>query len=80
MGVKRIALYAALLTMAALGGCAATMEAANEAGGIVNLNYNMGQAAGFQKANEHCQKFGKVARVTAQNEIRNTLAFDCVTP
>ena len=56
------------------------MVAANSAGGMVNSSLSLGHAKAFELANAHCEKFGKVARVSGRDELRNTMTFDCVTP
>lgn len=69
----------AILPLALLAGCAPSLVGANEAGGIVNANFNMGQGKALALAQAHCQKYGKIARVSGQNEIRNNVTFECVS-
>lgn len=69
-----------LLSLLALSGCAPHIVAANSAGGMVNSSLSLGHARAFEMANAHCEKFGKVARMSGRDELRNTMAFDCVTP
>lgn len=66
---------------AVLSGCAPTIAASNSAGGIINMNQMpAGQRKAMVQADAECQKFGKVARSTGINEIRNTLRYECVAP
>jgi hypothetical protein len=32
----------------------------------------------LKRADEHCAKFGKIARVTGQDTLGSTMSFDCV--
>jgi hypothetical protein len=76
--MMRLALATAFVAVSSLSGCATSLTGANEAGGIVNSGFNMGQGKSMEMANKHCAKYGKVARVSGQNEIRNSITFDCV--
>lgn len=62
-----------------LSGCATTGAnvTGNEVSVTVNNVWNRNQA--FPKADEHCRKFGKVARA-AQVDGEYAFSFDCVTP
>lgn len=72
-----------------LGGCAPTLSAANQAGGIVGgvrtgklLTDNADQALAL--ADAHCRQYGRVARIRnlgAESGVGNdTVTFDCVAP
>lgn len=71
--------YVIVLAMLA-SSCAPSLVGANEAGGVVGANFNMSRSKALAMADAHCRKFGKVARINGQNEIRNSTTFDCVTP
>ena len=70
----------AVLASVVLAGCSPSLVGANEAGGVVGSNFNMGRSKALALADAHCRKYGKVARVNGQNEIRNSTTFDCVAP
>ncbi|ALC13839.1 hypothetical protein [Sphingopyxis sp. 113P3] len=62
-----------------LASCATTggNVTGNAVGVTVNNVWNRNQA--FPKADEHCRKYGKVARPTG-NDSEYAFTFDCVTP
>lgn len=66
----------------ALTGCAQELISGNEAGGMVSGGDNLleSRAGAMAIANAHCQKFGKVSRVSGQDAFAGTLTFDCVRP
>ena len=68
-----------ILIVLTLSGCATTGAnvTGNEIGVTVNNVWNRNQA--FPKADEHCRKFGKVAR-SSQNDGEYAFSFDCVKP
>lgn len=68
----------ALLLVVALTGCAPRLSFANEAGGVVNKSGSMGNDRAYALANDHCATFGKIARITSQDVLMNTMRFDCV--
>jgi hypothetical protein len=53
---------------------------APERGGIVTHATGLQQSDAFKVANEHCQKFGRVARISGTDVLDNTMTFDCVAP
>lgn len=67
------------IAMLSLAGCATTGAnvTGNEVGVTVNNVWN--RNAAFPKADEHCRKFGKVAR-PSQNDGEYAFSFDCVKP
>ncbi|WP_198352341.1 hypothetical protein [Sphingomonas sp. MA1305] len=71
--MRALVLIAILLT-----GCAPSLVGANEAGGVVGANFNMSRSKALALADAHCRKYGKVARISGQNEVRNSTTFDCV--
>jgi hypothetical protein len=72
--MKGIIIIAAL----ALAGCAPKLQFANEAGGVVSQAGSPGNDRAFALAEAHCEKYGKVARVTAQTIWVKSTRFDCV--
>lgn len=71
---------AVVLSFLALAGCAPSLVGANEAGGVVGSNFNMSRSKALSLADKHCKQYGKVARISGQNEVRNSTTFDCVAP
>lgn len=71
--------YSICIVAALLGGCASmgANVTGNEVGVTVNNVWNRNEA--FPKADEHCRKFGKVAR-PSQNDGEYAFSFDCVKP
>lgn len=70
----RIAILALLLSGCATTGANVT---GNEVGVTVNNVWNRNQA--FPKADEHCRKFGKVAK-PGNNDSEYAFTFECVKP
>jgi hypothetical protein len=71
----------ALILLAAIGlsACAPKLVQGTEAGGIVgSYGWKPGQA--LAEAQKHCQKYGKSARVSSQNDLQDNMTFDCVAP
>ena len=68
-----------VLAVASLAGCAPGVISGTEAGGIVG-HYGFQPGKSLQLANAHCEKFGKAARVSSQNDLQDNMTFDCVTP
>jgi hypothetical protein len=67
-----------IASVVALTGCAPTLKGSSPAGGLIKTNGSDGKA--FELANEHCKTVNKVARISGQNELNNTMSFDCVAP
>lgn len=69
----------AILFALTLSGCASmgANVTGNEVGVTVNNVWNRNEA--FPKADEHCRKFGKVAKPAA-NDGEYAFSFECVTP
>ena len=69
----------ALVSLLLLAACAPSLEGANERGGIIRhtqAGLNMGAA--FTMANDHCQKYGRVAQITGTDGWTDTVSFNCV--
>lgn len=78
MGKEKLTI-AVVLGDLVLTGCASSLVGANEAGGMIHVGVSDGAA--FDMASGHCQRFGKVPRVTrAPTELTQTMTFDCVAP
>jgi outer membrane biogenesis lipoprotein LolB len=71
--MKRLSLSAVVL----LAACAPKLAAGTEAGGIVG-SYGWQPAQALQEAQKHCEKYGKAARVSSQNDLQDNMTFDCV--
>ena len=68
-----------LASLFALAACAPSLEGANERGGIIRhtqAGTNIG--AVFALANDHCQKYGRVAQITGTDGWTDTVSFACV--
>lgn len=78
MGKKLSWTQIALIALAfGLSGCAATVQG-NAAGGIARVGLMQSEA--FKAANTHCEKFGKIARISGNNDFEGSMTFDCVAP
>jgi hypothetical protein len=79
MGKEKLSWARIVLVVAALGlsACAATVQG-NSAGGIARVSLMQSEA--FKAANAHCEKFGKIARISGNNDFEGTMTFDCVAP
>lgn len=62
-----------------LAGCAATVLGGNAAGGMIDTGTGLMSTA-LKKANDHCQQFGKVSRISSTSLLGDTITFDCVAP
>lgn len=71
----RIVILAAAL---ALTGCAPKLAFSNEAGGVIDQQASMGNDRAYALAEEHCKKYGKVAKISGTDIIENTTRFECV--
>lgn len=69
-----------LLCLVFLGGCAPTIKANNELGGIIDLKVGHRQNAGLSLADAECQKYGKRARITNNDEWTGQMRYECVKP
>lgn len=80
-GVKDMRI-AVLLLLAALAGCSYTtyLSGADENGGTVNMVTQLNKDSAVEKANEHCRKYDKVARVIGNDRQSSTLTFVCQKP
>ena len=71
-----------VIAISTLIGCASNPVSGNEAGGIV-MHGGINPANAFTLAQNHCQEFGKSARitnVTHQDYSGDPVLFECVTP
>lgn len=48
-----------------------------EAGGIIG-SFGWQPGKSLKVAQEHCEKYGRSARVTSQNDLHDNMTFDCV--
>lgn len=60
-----------------LAACAPNIGAATPAGGIVK-SYGWQPNKALEVAQVHCQKFGKNAIVTSQNDLQDNTTFQCI--
>jgi len=60
-----------------LSGCAPTLAAVNEQGGIIG-NHGWSSSQSFNVAEAACQRYGKHAVVTGTNDLEATMTFQCV--
>lgn len=61
-----------------LAGCAPSLEAANERGGVMPRVIGLNRAEAFTTANKHCHQYGRVARISDINAWNSTMTFDCI--
>jgi hypothetical protein len=61
----------------ALSACAPSLGAANASGGIIK-NYGWTPNQALAVAQQHCEKYGKDAIVTSQNDLQDNMTFQCV--
>ena len=69
-----------MLSLLLLVGCAPSLNAANERGGIVDHVSGLTRASAFKLADDHCRRFGRVARISGQNALESNFSFDCIAP
>lgn len=68
--------FAALL---ALSACSTPhLTSGTSAGGIIS-SYGWQPNKALQEAEKHCEKYGKSARVSSENDAQDHMTFDCVT-
>jgi len=78
MGKEKLSLaHVTLFAALALSGCAATVHG-TAAGGVVQAGLLQSEA--FKAANAHCDKFGKIVRITQTSILQDSMTFDCVAP
>ena len=75
--LRSVCLAVGLLTVA---GCAPSLTAGNERGGVVDHVIGLDRDQAFAIADAHCRKYGRVARISGQDTLASTLTFDCVAP
>jgi len=67
-----------VMSAAVLASCAPTIVGGNERGGDIEHVIGLTKADAFRKAEEHCKKYGRVARVSQYDVLGSSLTFDCV--
>lgn len=67
-----------LLLTLALCACAPRLDFANEAGGVINRTGSIGSDRAYKLAEDHCQQYGKIARISGRDVLTNTMRFDCI--
>lgn len=60
-----------------LCGCAPTLGQVSSSGGIVK-NYGWTPNRALAEAQRHCEKYGRDAVVTSQNDLQDNMTFRCV--
>jgi hypothetical protein len=73
----------AIALLPAVSGCGPSLSDANERGGIVTHAGGGGgplQNGAFDLANEHCKKYGRMARISGIDAPDNKMTFACVQP
>ena len=74
--MRRFVLVGILL---AVSGCS-SLSAANERGGVISHVSGWDRDKAFKLADDHCHKYGRVARVSGTDALDGTMTFDCVAP
>ena len=72
-------LLGALGAVLVLAGCS-SLTAANERGGVISHVSGLDRDKAFKLADDHCHKYGRVARISGENGLDGTMTFDCVAP
>ena len=74
--------YLWLALLAPLTACSYTtfITGADEHGGTVNFVTHFTEDGALDAANDHCQQFGKVARIAHNDPASNTMTFTCEPP
>lgn len=68
-----------LIAMLGLAACAPKVQHANSAGGVIGLNGVMNeQSKAAAVADAECAKHGKIARLTRQDVLSDTVNYECV--
>ena len=60
-----------------IAGCAPTVGQVSPSGGIIK-NYGWTPNKALAVAQAHCDKYGRDAVVTSQNDLQDNMAFRCV--
>lgn len=66
-----------LVALLALSACAPALGTVSSSGGIVK-NYGWTPNQALAIAQKHCEKYGKDAVVTSQNDWQDNMTFQCV--
>jgi len=61
-----------------LAGCAPTLAGGNAAGGIVGNVMLTNNTEAFQRAEQACQNYGKVAKVIGTDAWQRSMRYECV--
>lgn len=67
----------ALMSLLMMSGCAPSLGTVSSSGGIVK-NYGWTPNQALAIAQKHCEKYGKDAIVTSQNDLQDNMTFQCV--
>lgn len=67
----------AVLLALALSACAPTLGQVSSSGGIVK-NYGWTPNQALAIAQKHCERYGRDAIVTSQNDMQDNMTFRCV--
>jgi len=67
----------AALSLSACASVTPHITSATPAGGIVS-SYGWQPNKSLMLAEQHCQQYGKHARVSSQNDLQNNMTFDCI--
>jgi len=67
----------AALSLSACASVTPHITSATPAGGIVS-SYGWQPNKALMVADEYCQRYGKHARVSSQNDLQDNMTFDCV--
>ncbi len=59
-----------------VAGCAPTLKASNERGGVIK-EYSLSRATTFALAEKHCQQFGRHAVITDTDPLESVVSFEC---
>ncbi|MFP5329840.1 MAG: hypothetical protein ACLGHC_06870 [Alphaproteobacteria bacterium] len=69
--------FVAFIALLSLPACAPSLGTVSSSGGIVK-NYGWTPNQALAIAQKHCEKYGKDAIVTSQNDLQDNMTFQCV--
>jgi len=70
-------LFATVFVLLSVSACAPSLGTVSTSGGIVK-NYGWTPNQALAIAQKHCDKYGKDAVVTSQNDLQDNMTFQCV--
>lgn len=70
-------LFVAIVVPILVSACAPSLGTVSASGGIVK-NYGWTPNQALAIAQKHCDKYGKDAVVTSQNDLQDNMTFQCV--